>query len=162
MDDLNNRLRAGILDLRSLAAGLKEEEKASAERRAQDAQQLAEGETSPRGPEVTPRHAPRSPPRPPTLPTPPSALTSLTSAPAQAAPCHLHLCHFDSCPSVTRATSPQHDSARCALHYQHMLRLEVPCRAAVCTLHSARLPPSCFAATPRLPPSSHLRAAVGC
>ena len=27
MDDLNNRLRAGILDLRSLAAGLKEEER---------------------------------------------------------------------------------------------------------------------------------------
>ena len=71
MDDLNNRLRAGILDLRSLAAGLKEEEKASAAQRAQDAQELVEGETSPRGPEVTPRHAPRSPPRPPPLPTPP-------------------------------------------------------------------------------------------
>lgn len=51
MDDLNNRLRAGILDLRSLAAGLKEEEKASVAGRAQDAQELAEGETSPRGPE---------------------------------------------------------------------------------------------------------------
>ena len=51
----NNRLRAGILDLRSLAAGLKEEEKAAAARRAQDAQELAEGETSPRGPEVTQR-----------------------------------------------------------------------------------------------------------
>jgi len=66
MDDLNNRLRAGILDLRSLAAGLKEEEKASVAGRAQDAQELAEGETSPRGPEVSPR----SPPRPPPLPTP--------------------------------------------------------------------------------------------
>ena len=80
MDDLNNRLRAGILDLRSLAAGLKEEEKASAARRAQDAQELAEGETSPRGPEV----APRSPPRPPPLPT---------------APLPLDFSHLSPCPS---------------------------------------------------------------
>eukprot|EP00964_Phaeocystis_antarctica_P117650 scaffold81448_cov42-Phaeocystis_antarctica.AAC.1 len=56
-DDLNNRLRAGILDLRSLAADLKEDDK---KQKAQSIDQRlaaasAKGENSPRGPEVTPR-----------------------------------------------------------------------------------------------------------
>ena len=102
MDDLNNRLRAGILDLRSLAAGLKEEEKASAERRAQDAQQLAEGETSPRGPEVTHPTLASAPSPPPDSPIRPdfSHLNLCPSRPLPPPPLPLrllperHSCHL--------------------------------------------------------------------
>ena len=71
-DDLNNRLRAGILDLRSLAADLKEDDK---KQKAQSIDQRlaaasAKGENSPRGPEVTQRSPPRTS-TPPT-PTPPT------------------------------------------------------------------------------------------
>ena len=145
-DDLNNRLRAGILDLRSLAADLKEDDK---KQKAQSIDQRlaaasAKGENSPRGPEVTQRSPPRtSTPPTPTPPTfTPTTLTSLTSTPAHHHPCHLHPYHCHSYPTSPQLLPllPPHPSS--TLHAAlftfkpSLVQSEVPLRA-LCTLHAS-------------------------
>ena len=145
MDDLNNRLRAGILDLRSLAAGLKEEEKASAAQRAQDAQELAEGETSPRG-QKSPEVAPRSPPRPPPLPTPPlppdfSHLSPCPSRPLPPPPLPLRLLPERASLVPPHPSTTLH-AALCTINTCSGLRCHAVLLSALCTLHAFSLPAS--------------------
>ena len=163
-DDLNNRLRAGILDLRSLAADLKEDDK---KQKAQSIDQRlaaasAKGENSPRGPEVTQRSPPRtSTPPTPTPPTfTPTTLTSLTSTPAHHHPCHHHPyhCHSYSTSPQLLPLLPLHPSS--TLHAAlftskpSLVQSEVPLRA-LCMLRLLA-PPNSTPPTLLAPPSRHL------
>jgi len=127
-----------------MAKDLKEDERKQLEMRR--VQALVEGESSPRGPEVTQRSPLRTSPLPTS--STPTTLASLTSTPAHHHPCHLHPFHFHSCPT---SLLPHHPSSNLhtALCTIRPCWVEVPL-CALCSLHAS--PPSSWGLHARHPP----------